>query len=57
VNCTAVLVLNYTLGGLVASSISGALIDWSATVAFPAVLVLVAAVGLATLLRTMPRAT
>ena len=56
VNCTAVLVLNYTLGGLVASSISGALIDWSATVAFPAVLVLVAAVGLATLLRTMPRA-
>jgi len=45
VNCTAVLVLNYTLGGLVASGISGALIDWSATVAFPAVLILVAAVG------------
>ncbi|MDH4425330.1 MAG: MFS transporter [Acidovorax sp.] len=52
VNCTAVLVLNYTLGGLVASGISGALIDWSATVAFPAVLILVAAVGLAALLRT-----
>ncbi len=51
VNCTAVLVLNYTLGGLVASGISGALIDWSATVAFPAVLILVAAVGLAALLR------
>lgn len=51
VNCTAVLVLNYTLGGLVASGISGALIDWSATVAFPTVLILVAAVGLAALLR------
>lgn len=51
VNCTAVLVLNYTLGGLVASGISGALIDWSASVAFPAVLILVAAVGLAALLR------
>ena len=50
VNSTAVLVLNYTLGGLVASGISGALIDWSATVAFPAVLILVAAVGLAALL-------
>ena len=51
VNSTAVLVLNYTLGGLVASGISGALIDWSATVAFPIVLMLVAATGLAALLR------
>ena len=51
VNSTAVLVLNYTLGGLVASGISGALIDWSATVAFPAVLSTVAGVGLAALWR------
>jgi hypothetical protein len=50
VNCTAVLVLNYTLGGLVASGISGALIDWSATVVFPAVLALVAALGWGALL-------
>lgn len=46
VNSTAVLVLTYTLGGLVASGVSGALIDWSPGVAFPAVLVLVAALGL-----------
>lgn len=52
VNSTAVLVLTYTLGGLMASGISGALIDWSPGVAFPAVLVLVAAVGLAALVRS-----
>jgi MFS family permease len=51
VNSTAVLVLTYTLGGLVASGISGALIDWSPGVAFPAVLVLVSALGLAALWR------
>ncbi len=54
VNCTSVLVINYTLGGLVASGISGALIDWSATWAFPGVLTAVAAVGLIALLRTPP---
>ncbi len=52
VNSTAVLVLTYTLGGLVASGMSGALIDWSPGVAFPAVLVAVSAVGLAALWRT-----
>lgn len=51
VNSTAVLVLTYTLGGLTASGLSGALIDWSPGVAFPAVLVLVAAIGLAALWR------
>jgi MFS family permease len=51
VNSTAVLVLTYTLGGLIASGISGALIDWSPGVAFPAVLVLVATIGLAALVR------
>jgi predicted MFS family arabinose efflux permease len=55
VNSTAVLVLTYTLGGLVASGISGALIDWSPAVAFPAVLVAVAAVGLAALVRSHKR--
>jgi hypothetical protein len=47
-----VLVLTYTLGGLIASGISGALIDWSPGVAFPAVLVAVSAVGLVALIRS-----
>jgi MFS family permease len=55
VNSTAVLVLTYTLGGLVASGVSGALIDWSPAVAFPAVLVLVSAAGLAALVRSHQR--
>lgn len=54
VNSTAVLVLTYTLGGLVASSASGALLDWSPRLGFPAVLVGVAALGLAALLRSAP---
>ncbi|MGI9132921.1 MAG: MFS transporter [Rhodoferax sp.] len=45
VNSTSVLVLNYTLGGLIASAGSGALIEWSSALAFPAVLLLVAAAG------------
>lgn len=49
VNSTAVLVLTYTLGGLTASGMSGALIDWSPTVAFPLVLIAVAAIGLVAL--------
>jgi hypothetical protein len=36
----------------VASGASGELIDWSPTVAFPAMLVLVAAVGLLALVRS-----
>ena len=55
VNSTAVLVLTYTLGGLAASSFSGALIDWSPTLGFPLVLIGVAGVGLAVLLRTRHR--
>ena len=55
VNSTAVLVLTYTLGGLVASGVSGALIDWSPGLAFPAVLVAVSAVGLAALIRSHKR--
>jgi predicted MFS family arabinose efflux permease len=52
VNSTAVLVLTYTLGGLTASGMSGALIDWSPTVAFPLVLITVAAIGLVALVRS-----
>jgi len=52
VNSTAVLVLTYTLGGLMASGLSGALIDWSPGAAFPAVLTLVAALGLGALVRS-----
>jgi len=52
VNSTAVLVLNYTLGGLVASAASGMLIEWSPTFGFPVMLLTVASVGLASLVRT-----
>ena len=55
VNSTAVLVLTYTLGGLAASSFSGALIDWSPRLGFPLVLIGVAGIGLAVLLRTRHR--
>jgi hypothetical protein len=51
VNSTAVLVLAYTLGGLIASGASGALIDGSLTTGFPAMLVGVATIGLAALVR------
>jgi MFS family permease len=52
VNSTAVLVLTYTMGGLMASAASGALIDWSPTVGFPAVLIVVATMGLVALIRS-----
>lgn len=51
VNSTSVLVLTYTLGGLIASAASGALIDWSPNVGFPGVLIAVAAIGLIALIR------
>lgn len=51
VNSTAVLVLAYTLGGLLASGLSGALLDWSPRLGFPAVLIAVALLGLVALLR------
>lgn len=38
VNSTAVLVLTYTLGGLMASALSGALIEWSPALGFPLLL-------------------
>ena len=54
VNSTSVLVLTYTLGGLVASGASGWLMDLSLKVGFPLVLVIVASLGLVTLLRQPP---
>jgi len=51
VNSTAVLVLAYTLGALVASSMSGALIDFSPWLGFPLVLVLVSGLATAVLVR------
>lgn len=54
VNATAVLVLAYTLGGLVASSVSGAMIEASFDVGFPALLMAMAGIGLAALRRKRP---
>jgi hypothetical protein len=51
VNSTAVLVLAYTLGALVASSLSGALIDFSPWLGFPLVLVMVSGLATAVLVR------
>ena len=52
VNSTSVLVLHYTLGGMVASGASGVLIQCSPTLGFPALLVTVAAIGLMALIKT-----
>jgi MFS family permease len=51
VNATAVLVLTYTLGGLVASSASGAMLERSFSVGFPTLLVTMAGIGLVALLK------
>lgn len=51
VNSTAVLVLTYTLGGLVASGVSGALMDASPRLGLPALLIGVAILGLVALIR------
>jgi MFS family permease len=45
VNSTAVLVLSYTLGGVVAPSFGSAALQWAPTVGFPGLLLLVAASG------------
>ena len=55
VNSTAVLVLAYTLGALVASSMSGALIDASPWLGFPLVLVLVSGLATGALVRARRR--
>ncbi|MFT7401720.1 MAG: MFS family permease [Hydrogenophaga sp.] len=45
VNSTAVLVLSYTLGGVLAPALGAAALQWSPAVGFPGLLLLVAAVG------------
>ena len=55
VNSTAVLVLTYTLGGMIASGASGALLQWSPTLGFPVLLAVVALMGAIALLRTRKR--
>ncbi|MEO7937795.1 MAG: MFS transporter [Burkholderiaceae bacterium] len=52
VNSTAVLVLTYTLGGMLASASSGFLLQWSPTVGFSTVLALVSGLGCLALWRT-----
>ena len=55
VNSTAVLVLTYTLGGLVASAASGALIESSPTLGFPLLLTGLALAGCVALMRHTQR--
>ena len=51
VNSTAVLVMSYTLGGVLAPALGAAALQWSPTVGFPALLLLVAGAGYALLRR------
>ncbi|MDP2742748.1 MAG: MFS transporter [Hydrogenophaga sp.] len=53
VNSTAVLVLSYTLGGVLAPALGAAALQWFPTVGFPALLLLVAGLGV-WLLRRAP---
>jgi MFS family permease len=52
VNATAVLVLSYTAGGMLAPALGGAALQWTPALGFPALLALVATLGLAVLLRS-----
>lgn len=45
VNSTAVLVLSYTLGGVLAPALGGAMLDWAPVIGFPALLLAVAGPG------------
>jgi MFS family permease len=51
VNATAVLVLSYTAGGMLAPALGGAALQWAPQWGFPVLLAVVAALGLAALLR------
>jgi hypothetical protein len=53
VNSTAVLVMSYTLGGVLAPALGAAALQWSPTLGFPALLVGVALLGVF-LLRRQP---
>jgi hypothetical protein len=52
VNSTAVLVLTYTLGALVASSAAGLMLDWSASVGLSVMLMVVAGGGVVAFARS-----
>lgn len=54
VNSTAVLVMSYTLGGVLAPALGGAALQWSPTLGFPALLLAVAALGVWLLRRREP---
>jgi MFS family permease len=49
VNSTAVLVLSYTLGGVLAPALGGAALQWAPTLGFPTLLLVVAGAGYARL--------
>ena len=51
VNSTAVLVMSYTAGGVLAPALGGAALQWSPLLGFPALLILVAVLGLWMLLK------
>ncbi|MEO0003319.1 MAG: hypothetical protein RLZZ22_1011 [Pseudomonadota bacterium] len=51
VNSTSVLVMAYTLGGVLAPALGAAALQWSPRLGFPVLLIAVAAAGLAMLLR------
>jgi hypothetical protein len=54
VNSTAVLVMSYTLGGVLAPALGAAALQWSPVLGFPALLVGVAALGVWLLRRPEP---
>ena len=54
VNSTAVLVLSYTLGGVLAPALGAAALQWAPTLGFPALLLLVAGLGWWLLRRAVP---
>jgi MFS family permease len=54
VNSTAVLVMSYTLGGVLAPALGGAALQWSPTLGFPVLLLSVAALGMWLLRRREP---
>jgi len=54
VNSTAVLVLSYTAGGVLAPALGGVALQWSPTLGFPALLLVTAMLGV-WLLRREPR--
>ena len=55
VNSTSVLVMSYTLGGLLAPALGGVALQWSAWLGFPALLLLEAALGVVALHRKAAR--